>query len=299
MDSRCRLLSIWQEPYLPRLTPSFLPLFSPPSLPSSLFSSFPPDLCLFPLPLSLPQQPSLRRQQQLELQAAGTETGTFYHTYAQPGDPRPPFRSLSTSLEFFYFLSLQSQPYDIYTVTHVHTTDNARLIPSTTDTHPSAPPLILFSSIPSLIPSFVSPLSHPNIVLIRTCLILPPFTLIPPPYTLIPLTFTLIPLPYTLIPLPYTLIPLPFTLIPPCPSPPCLFQAQEHSDLSQSLPLSLSSSVWVRASERMDALQVGFTLRVYPLPEGLSHMSPPSTAFYSRFQYSLILFSYPFPYVIC
>jgi len=31
---------------------------------------------------------------------------------------------------------------------------------------------------------------------------------------------------------------------------------QEHSDLSHSLPLSLSSSVWLRASaERMDALQ--------------------------------------------
>ena len=34
---------------------------------------------------------------------------------------------------------------------------------------------------------------------------------------------------------------------------PCV---QEHSDLSHSLPLSLSSSVWLRASaERMDALQ--------------------------------------------
>ena len=32
---------------------------------------------------------------------------------------------------------------------------------------------------------------------------------------------------------------------------------QEHMDLSNSLPLSLSSSVWLRASaERMDALQV-------------------------------------------
>jgi baculoviral IAP repeat-containing protein 6 len=32
--------------------------------------------------------------------------------------------------------------------------------------------------------------------------------------------------------------------------------AQEHADLSHSLPLSLSSTVWLRASaERMDALQ--------------------------------------------
>jgi hypothetical protein len=83
----------------------------------------------------------------------------------------------------------------------------------------------------------MSPLSHPYITLILTCLILPPFTLIP----------------------------LPFTLIPPCPYRPYLPQAQEHSDLSQSLPLSLSSSVWVRASERMDALQVGLTLRVHRL----------------------------------
>ena len=42
----------------------------------------------------------------------------------------------------------------------------------------------------------------------------------------------------------------------------CYHQAQEHTDLSRSLPLSLSSTVWVRASERMDALQV-FTAASY------------------------------------
>ena len=37
----------------------------------------------------------------------------------------------------------------------------------------------------------------------------------------------------------------------------CKRLAQEHSDLSHTLPLSWSSSVWLRAStERMDALQV-------------------------------------------
>ena len=46
---------------------------------------------------------------------------------------------------------------------------------------------------------------------------------------------------------------------------------QEHMDLSNSLPLSLSSSVWLRASaERMDALQVvptsNFNLRTLDSP---------------------------------
>ena len=37
----------------------------------------------------------------------------------------------------------------------------------------------------------------------------------------------------------------------------CVVCCQEHSDLSHTLPLSLSSSVWLRASaDRMDALQV-------------------------------------------
>ena len=52
----------------------------------------------------------------------------------------------------------------------------------------------------------------------------------------------------------------------------CKRLAQEHSDLSHTLPLSWSSSVWLRAStERMDALQVTINILLF---------SPSSTSYH-------------------
>ena len=62
----------------------------------------------------------------------------------------------------------------------------------------------------------------------------------------------------------------------------CKRLAQEHSDLSHTLPLSWSSSVWLRAStERMDALQV------------IRHQQPPLLIL-SVYSLSLTLFTLSF-----